>query len=545
MNADPTAAVYDSLPLGVAVIDSSLRVKRWNAALAQWSGVPPERAEGSTLLELFPRFRHDRFGRRLDSVFRHGQSVVLSPSLHDQFLPLRTPGGAPIAHRTHARPAPDEPGAALLVLEDVTPTLAQLESLRAERRRLQESERSLRKQRQELEAKNAAIAEARRRAEDANRAKSAFLANMSHEIRTPLTAINGFAAVAADHLPEGEIARDAADRVLRNGEHLLGLVNDVLDLSKIEAGRLVLTPIACSPGRIAEEAGDMLRGRAEAKGLSLTIRAGENTPSMIQADPVRLRQVLLNLLGNAIKFTNQGSVELVINAANGGPAGGGEPRKVRFRISDTGIGIPADRLEAVFEPFTQADDSMQRAAGGTGLGLSLSRSLVEQMGGRLTVCSEESVGSTFSVSIPCGQVNSSSERPHGEDRSKPPVTARPNPLAGVRVLVAEDGPDNQVLIRYLLGRAGAAVTLVENGKLAVEAYDAAPAAHDVLLLDMQMPVMDGYGAATALRERGCEKPVVALTAHAMDGDRQRALDAGCNAYAAKPINAPELIELLA
>lgn len=531
-------SAYDALPIGVATIDTELCVVSWNTTIARWSHVSPTEAIGRPLDQLFPDNSDKVLRTRLQSVFEQGQSVVLSSTMHRRVLPLMTADGRPMSQRIHASAAPGGPGRVLLVIEDVTTAVQQLNDLRSERGRLQASEKSLKQQREELELKNATIAEERARAEAANQSKSEFLANMSHEIRTPLTAIKGFAEILADH-SESEFAIDAAGRVVRNSQHLLAIVNDILDLSKIEAGKLALAPESCCPADIARETLAMVETRATEKGVLVETHVAANCPERITADPMRLRQVLLNLIDNAIKFTEKGSVAVHVSAV------GETGSTLRFSVADTGVGITPSQVEAIFNPFQQEDNSTQRRFGGTGLGLTISRQLVSSMGGQITVCSEPGRGSTFSVLLPI-------ESPEVETLS--PSTAAPRgcvvgdaslPLLGRRILVAEDGPDNRILIEFLLTQAGADVALVSDGKRAVDTIRAAGEAFDCVVLDMQMPIMDGYTAARTLRQDGYRGPIIALTAHAMEGDREAAISSGCDDYVAKPIDAPRLIGLLA
>ena len=295
-------AAYDALPIGVVVVDSDLRIESWNATLARWSNVAPSDAVGQTFESLFSGLSAERLRLRLEPVFAQGQSSVLSSTMHRRVLPLVTADGTPMAQKVHASTAPGKPGRALLMIEDVTINVSQLDDLRRERKRLKG-------QRQELEQKNAAIVEARARAEAANQAKSEFLANMSHEVRTPLTAIKGFAEILADQCDQ-EFTRDAADRVVRNSEHLLAIVNDILDLSKIEAGKLAMRPEPCAPAVLIDETRQMLAGRAADKGIELCVGDLSDAPASIHADPMRIRQVLLNLVSNAVKFTPAGMVKI-------------------------------------------------------------------------------------------------------------------------------------------------------------------------------------------------------------------------------------------
>jgi signal transduction histidine kinase len=384
-------------------------------------------------------------------------------------------------------------------------------------------------------------------AEAANRAKSEFLANMSHEIRTPMTAILGFSeTLLTDGVERPDDDRIALETILRNGQHLLSIINDILDLSKIEAGKMHIERVACSPAQIAEEVVSLMRVRAEAKDIRLALAYASQIPATIDSDELRIRQILTNLVGNAIKFTEQGEVRLEL-ALVAGPAG--QPR-LAMRVIDTGIGIEPDQLERLFVSFEQADTSTTRRFGGTGLGLVISRRMARLLGGDIHVTSEPGVGSCFELWLAVEPVAPGALRDHSPRAtlSSPEGAAiEPGALAGLRILLAEDGPDNQWLISHLLKKAGADVAVVENGQLLIAAAVAAREdgrPYDLVLTDMQMPVLDGYAAATRLRELGFTCPIIALTAHAMDGDRARCLAAGCNDYATKPIQKAALIETL-
>jgi signal transduction histidine kinase len=381
----------------------------------------------------------------------------------------------------------------------------------------------------------------------ASRAKTEFLANMSHEIRTPMTAILGYADLLADENVES--ARQEYIAVIkRNGKHLIGMINDILDLSKIEAGTLKIEPIRCSPAQLAAEVASLMRPQAAAKQLNLKTELVQPLPETVLTDPLRLRQVLVNLLSNAIKFTEQGEVVFAVRQISHSNS----PR-LCFDVIDTGIGLSEEQLGKLFKPFNQADNSSTRKYGGTGLGLCISKRLAEALGGDIEVRSEPGRGCTFSVIIDMST-------PEGMrtvlENKEPAIQLTPvadRAAAGKialhgRILLAEDGPDNQRLIVMLLTRAGADVTAVENGQLAVEAALAARDVgepFDLILMDMQMPVLDGYEATRQLRKQGYTNPIVALTAHAMADDRQKCLDAGCDDYATKPIDHQKLLATVA
>ena len=391
---------------------------------------------------------------------------------------------------------------------------------------------------------------AKEAAEAANLAKSAFLANMSHEIRTPMTAILGFADIL---LEQGDLQKappervDAVRTIKRNGEYLISIINDILDLSKVEAGKMVVEQIPCSPCQLVADVASLVKVKADGRGLSFDVEYVGAIPETIQTDPTRLRQILINLIGNALKFTEIGGVRLVTRLIqHQGQAA------IRFDVLDTGIGMTEEQLARLFQPFTQADASTSRKFGGTGLGLTISKRFAELLGGGITVESEPDEGSVFCVTVATGSLD-------GVRMIDDPATAaiaEPDSLVSTgldeqqldyRILLAEDGPDNQRLIKFLLTKAGAEVTIKENGRLAVDAALEAleqGCPFDVILMDMQMPVMDGYEATALLRAKGYSLPIIALTAHAMEGDRQKCVDAGCDDYATKPVNRAKLIETI-
>lgn len=404
----------------------------------------------------------------------------------------------------------------------------------------------------EVKKRSAALREAVDKAEGANKAKSEFLTNISHEIRTPMNAILGFCeSLTSDDLSETERS-DALLTIRRNGMHLLELINDILDISKIEAGKLDVMRTACSPLREIGDVVGLMRHRADEKNLTLSARFDGPIPETVQTDPLRLRQILINLLGNAIKFTSKGGVELRVSLIN-------HPNRqdamLKFDVADTGIGIAPEHQTSLFTPFGQVNSGVTREHGGTGLGLSICRRLAELLGGSISLTSDIGVGSTFTATIDVGPVSRLTLVDGLAIPTKPDDTgivsggATPTRLDGIRVLIAEDGIDNQRLIRAILQKSGAEVVLAANGREAVDQMRASrgggsDAAIDIVLMDMQMPVLDGYSATSLMRAEGVRTPIVALTAHAMHGERERCLAAGCTEYLSKPTSRRVLLDTI-
>ena len=438
---------------------------------------------------------------------------------NDQFLTVTDTAGLRYSLRANCSPMLDDrrqPLAFVISFQDIT---------------------QLERHRTELKA-------AKEHADAASQAKSQFLANMSHEIRTPMNAILGFTEV----LRRGGLARsgDAArhlDIIHSSGKHLLNLINDILDLSKVESGHLEAERTPFAPHAVAHEVIKTLAERAQHKALALDIEFSQALPAQISGDAARLRQILTNLVGNAIKFTERGGVRVVLRMQ---PQAGA--MRYCIDVCDSGIGIPTDKLESVFEPFVQAESSTTRRFGGTGLGLTISRGFARAMGGDIVASSVLGQGTTFSVWLDAGDLSATPMlQPEALAlEAEGPASAPPGvrwSFPNAQVLVVDDGAENRQLVRVLLEEVGLHVSEAENGQLALDAV--AQGRFDLVLMDMQMPVMDGQTATRLLRERGCLLPVIALTANAMKGFEHELESSGFSGYLTKPIDVDALLQELA
>ena len=377
---------------------------------------------------------------------------------------------------------------------------------------------------------------ARLQADAANRSKSMFLANMSHEIRTPLNGVLGFAQVGWRDPATPEPARQRFSRILQSGKLLQTLLNDVLDVSRIEAGKLPLEPLPTDVREVAQQALALLGESAAAKGLALRLQVGPEVPPVVVVDPLRLQQVLLNLASNAVKFTDKGRVDLRVRVDAG---------RLVFEVADTGVGMTADETSRIFEAFEQADASVTRRHGGSGLGLTITRNLVSLMGGTISVASTRGAGSTFAVRLPLalpGPDETVADLDPTEAAAEP---ARTGALDGLRILVVEDNPINRLVIDSLLKLEGACPALASDGHEAIARVAAAgEPRYDIALLDVEMPGIDGYETARRLHELDATLPLLGQTARAMADDLQQCLQAGMRGRVVKPIEREELVRMV-
>ena len=404
---------------------------------------------------------------------------------------------------------------------------------------LEETNRQLKHQiqysRQAEEQANVLASEARA----ANTAKSEFLANMSHEIRTPMNAIMGFGEILAEEIVS-DTQRGYVRLILNSSRNLLAIINDILDYSKIEAGRMTLEITDCDLGQMLHEIDSMLRPGSRKKQLAFEVLQCGQLPQYIKTDPVRLRQCLINLLSNAIKFTEQGHVFMNVSMQQVDNL-----EFVRFDVEDTGIGIPSDKQVMIFDSFSQADSATTRKYGGTGLGLAITKRLAELLGGHVFLESHEGKGSIFSLAIPAPagwREESSCNKYQAIDDSTLMIDEVKGTIMSGKILVAEDNPSNQKLISILLQKMGVEVTIADDGRMAMD--KALAEKFDLILMDMQMPTMNGYDATRELRNKGCKTPIIAVTANAMMGDEDKCLKAGCDGYLSKPIDRTKLAEVV-
>jgi PAS domain S-box-containing protein len=508
-------ALVDAALDGILLCDITGRIQSFNRAAERLFGYPASEVQGRNVSMLLPSDDGER-GAETDDLL---QATVATAGGRDA-LARRKDGTTFPIHVTASEVWLADRRMLAAIVRDVSDEKVAAESLRL----------------------------AKRAAEQASQAKSEFLANMSHEIRTPMSAILGYADLllaeeGIDRAPPHRV--EAFRTIQRNGEHLLQVINDILDLSKVEAGKFALELIRCSPSELLIDVQRIVKQPAEVKNLPFNIEFHGDVPETIETDPMRLRQVLVNLIGNAIKFTVSGAVTLGVRLVEGES----DNPRMEFSVADTGIGMTPEQVGRLFQPFSQADASTSRRFGGTGLGLTICKRILDQLGGEILVESEYGKGSTFRAIVPIGRL---------ADVRKAPLTWQPQrtiretwtkdePLSGLdcRILLAEDGPDNQRLLTFVLTKAGALVTLAENGQVAVDLVleslqrprrRQSDRPFDVILMDMQMPVLDGYQATRRLRAEGCTTPIIALTAHAMQGDREHCLAAGCDDYLTKPIN---------
>jgi PAS domain S-box-containing protein len=467
----------------------------------------------------------------VDKLLSDANLAVREDMLYTHSFRVRVEGGSYrwMEVRSKAKPLPDGERIWNGLLFDITDR--------------KEADNKLRDSSLALEENNRILQNVTAKAQAASQAKTEFLANMSHEIRTPMTAILGYTDILVEKVEDQENSK-ALNIIQDHGRYLLQIINDILDLSTIEAGRLELNYSRVSIFQLINNVQELMRVRAHEKGLSLTVDFDGRLPAVLRTDPVRLRQVLINLLSNAIKFTERGGVRMTTRFHNDAVS----LPTLEIEIRDTGVGMSKEQQKELFLPFAQGDTSNSRRYGGAGLGLSISKRLAELLGGTIGVESREGKGSCFRVVIGAGLMDDT-KLINAEEGMAFLAVPKELPMGperlNLRILLAEDNRTNQRLIRHILEKLGAWVAVVENGRQAVDAAMSAwdrDESFDMILMDIQMPGMDGHEATRELRRRNYEGPIIALTAHAMESDREACLEAGCNDHCTKPVDRVKLVE---
>ena len=508
-------AALDTLAEGLLVIDKRQNIVLANEAISKLLGTTPEALLGSPISRLAWL---DADGSPLEAEL-HPWTKTLSTGTAqaNESIVLRDAEDRPRSFIVNCAPVLSGKGraaGALISLDDVT----------------------------QLEENKVELGKAKEKAEAANRAKSDFLANMSHDIRTPMNAILGFTELLKRGYGRSDTdAKKYLETIHSSGKHLLEIINDILDLSKIEAGQLTVETMPCTPHSLVREVVTVLGVRAREKGIALDLRIEGEIPDTIVSDPTCLRRIVTNLVGNSIKFTEKGGVTVLLKLT-----GDKSAPLLGMDVIDTGIGIAADKLGNMFQPFTQADSSITRRFGGTGLGLTISRRFARALGGDIVVTSEYGKGSVFSVTVAAGPI----EGVRMVDQSALVADAAQESAGDEarytfppkRVLLVDDGPENRELVRLVLADTGLIVDEAENGQIAVD--KAVATAYDLVLMDMQMPVMDGYTSTRTMRAKGMQMPIYALSANAMKEDEKAILEAGCTGFLTKPVNIDKLMETL-
>lgn len=513
IQVSPFRELHDYAPIGIVAIGSKGQVLAWNAKAREITGL----AERDVLSTSFSSLFHDPDRERIQhwstfhSLRMESKEPIkliaerIGPNGEIQFLELIF---GPIREQSPT-------SGKIVMFQDIT-------------------------ERKKTEAE---LHQAKLAAESANQAKSNFLANMSHEIRTPLGAVLGFSDLLANSESSTQDRQLWAEAIKRNGSQLMRIIDEVLDLSKIEAGALELDITPCRIPVLVSEVHSMLSIRAEEKALELRVFNLGPIPLEIKTDSTRLKQILVNVIGNAIKFSSAGSIDVAISFVDHQ-----ESARLIFDVKDRGPGLTHEQSSSLFQPFVQADSSVTRSYGGTGLGLALSRRLARALGGEVSLQQTmPGKGSVFRVEVPTAK----REHLRFVDRIKPEIRptghyerfrAEEKRLQGFRILLVEDSIDNQVLVSRLLKAAGADVSLAQNGADGLE--KALNGYFDIVLMDLQMPVLDGYGATAQLRAKGYPRPIIALTAHAMREERDHCLRIGFSEHITKPINRSLLLETI-
>ncbi|UII21790.1 PAS domain-containing sensor histidine kinase [Fulvivirga ligni] len=541
-------SLLDNCVDGIIGFDRDLRIIEWNKIIELHYGISKEIAINNYIFDYFPELSKDEDHKLLAEVLKGG-SIYLKDKCYKN---------RPGFYEILIAPVHDYEKNVIggtITLHDITEVKEMLERVSLQNKKLMRSNEQLQVEindrkkaeddlkqahnhlEQRVQERTAELAKAKQEAENASKEKDKFLANMSHEIRTPMNAIIGMAQLLSDtRLTKQQ--QKYVETINSASDNLLSLINDILDFSKIEAGMITFENKEFDINKLAAEVLEITAFKCEGEQIQLNKNISEHLPAIIKGDKYRLNQILLNLLSNAVKFTSHGNISLTLNLEKETD----QQVFVNFKVKDTGIGIPDDKLETIFHNFTQASSETTRKYGGTGLGLSIVKSLVELQGGNIEVRSKEGLGSEFIFTIPYDKA-----QPHNNKTTREPKpTSQKAQVEGKKILVVEDNELNQFLIKSLLLKQKAEVHIANDGQKAVERLKIET--FDLVLMDIQMPNMDGYEATKQIRA-GIESditilPIVAMTAHALVGEKEKCLAAGMNDYITKPIKIIELTDCL-
>jgi len=537
------------LEQGICILDEQLKIVFWNQWLASKTGTTLESIKGTPFTDQVTKKAQAYLHTRLSDSINNGQPDFLSQAFNRYILEIpisQSSNFSFMQQRVRLKPIIQvgQPRFIVVIIEDVTLETDRIKDLNRNRKSLEAiiSQRTakLRAAKEDLEAKveqrTLDLKTAKETAERATLAKTEFLSNISHEIRTPMNAILGMTHLVLESPLEPSV-REELEIVLSAANNMLDLINDVLDFSKIESGKMEINTHSMNLAQEIDGVLGLFEGKFKEKGIHLSKEIALKVPQMIQSDALRVRQILVNLIGNALKFTHQGSVRLSVDFLS-------ETTKfimLQFSVTDTGIGIPKDKQQTIFSDFSQADASITRRYGGTGLGLSITQTLVGLLGGEIWVQSHEGKGSRFSFTLRCTQARVSIE-------AAPDIPKQTSvDLSSMQILMVEDNPVNQKLALRMLENAQAKVVVANNGQEAIDILQ--NQCFDVILMDIQMPVLDGLQTTRlirsgALKNQVSETPIIAMTANAFDSDRKACFDAGMNDFIAKPFNKSALYESL-